>query len=55
MTIQSKVLELKNQGLKVSEIYTKLQEENVKTTKNSINFYFYGKKRLAAKSAKKID
>lgn len=55
MTIQKKVLELKNQGLKVSEIYAKFQEENVATTKNSIKFYFYAKKRLAAKTADKID
>lgn len=50
MTIQKKVLELKNQGLTLSQIYAKFEEEKIVTTKNSIKFYFYAKKRLATKT-----
>ena len=51
-TVKSQVKELKeNSNLKPKEILVFLTEINVKSTLNSINYYYYGKKRLATTNA----
>lgn len=51
-TVKSQVKELKeNSNLKPKQILEFLTEKNVKTTLNSINYYYYGKKRLATTNA----
>lgn len=51
-TVKSQVRELKeNSNLKPKQILEFLTEKNVKTTLNSINYYYYGKKRLATTNA----
>ena len=51
-TVKSQVKELKeNSSLKPKQILEALTEKNVKTTLNSINYYYYGKKGLASANA----
>jgi endonuclease III-like uncharacterized protein len=52
-TVKSQVKELKeNSSLKPKQILQFLTEKNVKTTLNSINYYYYyGKKGLASTNA----
>ena len=55
-TVKSQVKELKETAnLKPKEIFALLTEKNVKTTQNSINYYFYVKKGLVAADSKKVD
>jgi endonuclease III-like uncharacterized protein len=51
-TVKSQVKELKeNSSLNPKQIFQVLTEKNVKTTLNSINYYYYGKKGLATTNA----
>jgi endonuclease III-like uncharacterized protein len=51
-TVKSQVKELKeNSNLKPKQILNLLAEKNVKTTLNSVNYYYYGKKGLVTTNA----
>lgn len=55
-TVKSQVKELKeNSNLKPKEIFALLTEKNVKTTQNSINYYYYVKKGLVTANVEKAD
>ena len=54
-SINQQVLDLKEQKMSATEIYIQLTKIGVKTTLNSVRFYFYGKKRLVAKNITKIN